>query len=62
MHKLHALKQARDYHFHIHAHLIMIMIMIMIEIQGKGTACKPDQYIISLNKINYKNIYLLSLK
>ena len=31
----------------------------MIKIQGKGTACKPDQYIISSNKIN---IYLLSLK
>ena len=31
----------------------------MIKIQGKGTACKPDQYIISSNKIS---IYLLSLK
>ena len=32
--------------------------MIMIKIQGKGTACKPDQYIIAKwisNKINYKN-------
>ena len=28
------------------------MIMIIIEIQGKGTACKPDQYIA--NKINYR--------
>ena len=29
-----------------------IMIMIMIEIQGKGTACKPDRYIMRSNKIN----------
>ena len=29
-----------------------IMIMIMIEIQGKGTACKPDRYIIRSNRIN----------
>ena len=28
-------------------------IMIMIKIQGKGAACKLDQYIISSNKINY---------
>ena len=26
--------------------------MIMIKIQGKGTACKPNEYIISSNKIN----------
>ena len=34
--------------------------MIVIKIQGKGTACKPNQYIE--NNINYKNIYLFSLK
>ena len=42
------------------------MIMIMIEIQGKGTACKPDRYIIikikQLRLINYKNKYLFLLK
>ena len=35
------------------------MIMIMIEIQGKGTACKPDRYIIRSNKINYLQKYVL---
>ena len=35
----------------------MIMIMIIIEIQGKGTTCKPDQYIA--NKINYRYSYIL---
>ena len=44
-------------------YLIMIMIMIMIEIQGKGTACRPDRYILDQTRlINYKNIYLFSLK
>ena len=33
--------------------------MIMIEIQGKGTACKPDQYIIRSNKINQLQKYIL---
>ena len=43
------------YHFNVNNQytvMIMIMIMIMIEIQGKGTACKPDRYIIRSNKIN----------
>ena len=31
---------------------IAFLIIIMIEIQGKGTACKPDWYIIRSNKIN----------
>ena len=35
------------------------MIMIMIEIQGKGTACKPDRYIIRSNKINLLQKYIL---
>ena len=43
--------------------MIMIMIMIMIEIQGKGTACKPDRYIIRSNKMyhySYQPILVVS--
>ena len=45
--------------------MIMIMIMIIIKIQGIGTACKPDQYIISELETRLTTkvyTYLLSLK
>ena len=35
------------------------MIMIMIKIQGKHTACKPDQYIISGFQTRLISLYIL---